>query len=153
MRRNYKFCPENKSFERVQQANLKHQVCYDHSTGTKAVDLLCITGRRWFAHFRVHENFKKEWNLSIVIHRLSPLEHVIEILAFAFKGRNLRFWVSGLAQAHRVGCLLQPRGAVGKTSISGARDSCWRRFNPRLLILIFVFSVPAWILTGNAPIV
>ena len=92
------------------------KVCYDHSTGTKVIDLLCITDRRWFAHFYERQNFKEECNPLIVFPRLSPLVHIIEILVLVFKGRNLGFWKSTPTQAHRVRCLLQLRDAVGKTS-------------------------------------
>ena len=92
------------------------KVCYDHSTGTKVIDLLCITDRRWFAHFYERQNFKEECNPLIVFPRLSPLVHIIEILVLVFKGRNLGFWESTPTQPHRVRCLLQLRDAVGKTS-------------------------------------
>ena len=64
--------------------------------------------------------------------------HIVEILTLVVKSRNLWFWKSTLAQAHRVGCLFQSRGAVGKASISGAHDSYCRRFNPRFFFLFFV---------------
>ena len=119
--------------------------CYDHSTETKGIDLFCKTDRRWFAHFYVRKNFKKEWNRPTVCPPLSLLVHIIEILVLVFKGRNLGFWKSTLTQAHWLGCLLLPRDTVGKTSISGVHDNCYRRFNPRLLWFFFFFYLPAWI--------
>ena len=129
------------------------KICYNHLTGTKIIDLLRITDRKWFAHFFVRKNFGEKLNISIVFPRISLLVHINDILIPDFKGRNLGFWKSTPTQAHRVGCLLQPRGAVGKTSISEAQcDNCCGRFNPRLLLLFVFFIFYSLNFTGSAPI-
>ena len=69
--------------------------------------------------------------------RLFLLVHIVEILVLVFEASNLGFWKSTLTQAYRVGYLGLTRGTVGKTSISGAHNSCCRRFNPGLIFLFF----------------
>ena len=106
-------------------------VSWHHSTGTILIDLLCITDRRWFAHFLVRKNFKKEWNVSIVFPRQSPLEHIIDILGSLSKAETWDLKVHSDAGAPGR-MLALARGAVGKTSISGSYDICCRGFNSRL---------------------
>ena len=113
--------------------------CCDHSTGAKVDDLLCIAARKWYAHFLVRENFKKEWNLSMIFPCLYPLVHIIDILVLVIKGRHLGFEADSDA------------GAPGRMLAPIPRQLL-HRFNSQLSFL-FVFSfLFKREFTRNAPI-
>ena len=77
--------------------------------------------------------------------------HIIEILVIVSKGRNLGFLKSTPTQAHWVGCLLQPCGAVGKTvNLLSARQLLPQVQSPNSfpIISFLIFKLE---FTRNAP--